>query len=62
MAVAANEGEAIERRETILEVTYLAQVLPWLTIQPSLQYAINPETDPEIENHLAAGLRFGVEF
>jgi porin len=52
----------VERRETIVELTYHAQVLPWLGVQPSLQYARNPETDPGIEDNWTVGVRVEVEF
>lgn len=32
----------IRRSETVLELTYQAVVLPWLTVQPDFQYVFNP--------------------
>jgi porin len=29
-------------QETVLELNYLAQVTPWLTVQPDIQYIVNP--------------------
>ncbi|MFW6339799.1 MAG: carbohydrate porin [Wenzhouxiangella sp.] len=55
-------GGRVDRRETVFELTYWAEVLPWLSVQPSLQYTINPGTDPDIDNHLAAALRLGITF
>ena len=56
------DGSRIERSETVWELTYHAQVLPWLSVQPSLQYAQNPDTDPAIDDHLAVALRLGLTF
>lgn len=54
--------ERLERSETVLEMTYRAQVFPWLSVQPSVQYAMNPETDPAVDDHLAVALRVGLTF
>ncbi|WP_405229163.1 carbohydrate porin [Lentisalinibacter sediminis] len=54
------EGGRIERSETVVELTYHARVLPWLTVQPSVQYTMNPDTDPAIDDHLAVAIRLGV--
>jgi porin len=35
-------GQQYRNNETVLEATYLYQVAPWWTIQPDLQYVINP--------------------
>jgi len=53
-------GAAVERRETALELTYRAQVTPWLAVQPDVQYVINPGADPALKNALVAGLRFEI--
>ncbi|WP_258097963.1 carbohydrate porin [Marinoscillum pacificum] len=44
------------KRETAIEVTYSFPFRKWLTLQPDLQYVINPSTAPEINNPLAVGL------
>ena len=51
-------GEPVEKRETALELTYRAQVTPWLAVQPDVQYVINPGVDPALKNALVVGLRF----
>ena len=56
------EGGRIQRSETVWELTYRAVVLPWLSVQPSVQYAVSPDTDPAIEDHLAVALRLGLTF
>lgn len=53
-----DEGGSADRSETIVEVTYRAALTPWLTLQPDLQYIIDPGTDPTLGNALVAGLRF----
>ena len=51
--------------EELIELTYQAQVTPWLQLQPDLQYVINPGAgvqnpdDPtrNLSNALVAGVR-----
>jgi porin len=45
------------RSETSIELTYRAPLSNWLTVQPNIQYVINPGTDPSVRNALAFGLR-----
>jgi porin len=45
------------RGETVLELTWRKSVLPFFSIQPSVQYVINPSADPAIENAVVLGLR-----
>jgi porin len=56
------DGVRVQRRETVVELTYRADVLPWLSLQPSVQYAMNPDTDPAIDDHLTVALRLGLTF
>ena len=51
-------GATVERHETAIELTYRVQFLPWLALQPDVQYIINPGTDPALKNALVIGLRF----
>ena len=53
--IAANPGT--ERAETVLEFTYSAKLLPYLALQPDLQYIIHPSMDPELDDALALTLR-----
>jgi porin len=50
----------LERAETTLEASYLITPKPWLTVQPDLQYIIDPGTDSGIDNALVLGLRLQV--
>jgi porin len=56
----AAAGARVGRHETTVELTYRAQVTPWLAVQPDLQYVINPGADPALKNALVMGLRFEV--
>ncbi len=57
-----SEGIDVERAETAIELTYRTSLYPWLTIQPDIQYVINPGMDPGIDNALIAGIRLEVSF
>ncbi len=46
-----------DSREVNLELTYRAQITPWLALQPDIQYIINPGTDPALDDALVVGLR-----
>lgn len=47
----------IDDFETVLEFTYLTHVIPWLTIQPDIQYVISPNASPNTPNALVVGIR-----
>lgn len=53
-------GASMEDSETQVELTYSDQVLSFLTIQPDLQWTLNPGGDRSIEDAFVAGLRFSV--
>lgn len=48
--------------ETDVEITYRAQIRPWLALQPTLQYIINPNMDPILKNAWVLGVRLEVAF
>jgi porin len=50
-------GGGITDREVALELTYRAQLAKYLTVQPNIQYVINPGLDPNLSDVLAFGLR-----
>ncbi len=58
MREAARHNARSDRAETAIELTYAHRVTPWLTIQPDLQYVINPGWEPRRSNATVAGLRF----
>ena len=43
--------------ETVFELTYRRSVLPFLTLQPNVQYVLSPSADPAIDDALVFGLR-----
>ncbi len=56
------DGSAVEHTETTIELTYQARIQPWLTVQPDLQYVINPGMDRTLDNALIVGARIEVVF
>ncbi|MDX1592268.1 MAG: carbohydrate porin [Balneolaceae bacterium] len=50
-------GDNTTSSEVNIELTYLAQLAPWLTLQGDLQHVINPNTDPTFTNATAATVR-----
>ncbi len=56
------DGNDVEHTETAIELTYRAEVLPWLTLQPDIQYILNPGMDPSLDDALVAGVRMEVLF
>ncbi|MEO8445077.1 MAG: carbohydrate porin, partial [Gammaproteobacteria bacterium] len=61
-AARALEGAGTDRHEASLEITYRAPLTSWLTIQPDIQYVINPGTDPALDNALVVILRFELSY
>lgn len=55
-------GEASSKSETNIELTYRASLAPWLTLQPDIQYILNPGANPALKNDLVMGLRVEVGF
>jgi len=51
-----------DSRETSIELTYRAPITGWLTLQPDIQYIINPGLDPALDNALVISLRFELGF
>ncbi len=50
-----------ESHETDIEITYRAAIKPWLALQPSLQYIINPSMDTTLKNAWIMGVRLEFE-
>lgn len=53
----AREAFESDTAETAIELTYLAQLTKILSIQPNVQYVINPDADSTLPNAFAIGLR-----
>jgi porin len=51
------EGRPMERGETVLELTYKAQLGRFFVVQPDLQWIRNPGMDPDLGDALVVGLR-----
>lgn len=60
--VAVAAGTPSDQAETVVELTYRTPLSPWLTVQPDVQYVINPGGNPAYRDALALGLRFEVGF
>lgn len=52
----------VDSKETQFELTYSDKLTPWLSVQPDLQYTVNPGTDTTADNAWTVGVRFGVDF
>jgi porin len=53
-------GNGVYRYETSFEATYRARICSWLTVQPDVQYIINPGYAPTLKNDLVIGLHFEI--
>lgn len=51
-------GAGTDPHETSIELTYRAPITDWLTLQPDVQYIVNPGTNPELDDAVVLGLRF----
>jgi porin len=56
----AESGAALDRHELIAELAYQAVVTPWLSLQPDLQYVINPGGSRAVSDAVVLGLRVKV--
>ncbi len=54
----ADAGVPIESHETAIELTYRAKLTDHVTVQPNIQWIINPGLNPQLDNALVIGLRF----
>lgn len=54
----AVDADSIDDYEAVVELTWRVTVTDWLTLQPDLQYSVNPSADRALQNAVAAGLRF----
>jgi porin len=55
-------GSSVDSEEVGFELTYSDYLLPWLRIQPDVQYTVNPGTDPTLDDSWVIGSRFEVAF
>jgi len=54
------EGYAMDEAETVVELTYRAELGSVLLLQPNLQWIQNPGMNPEVNDALVLGLRLHV--
>lgn len=53
-------GSSVSNYEQSYEATYRARITDWLTVQPDVQYIIDPLYDRSVKNDLLFGLHFEV--
>lgn len=58
----AINGAAHSTEETVVEATYRAQITPWWTLQPDIQYIIQPGATTIAHNALILGARSSIQF
>ncbi len=56
------ETNGVEQAETAIEWSYELPVAEWLTLQPNVQYIVNPSGDPALDDAVVAGLRFAISY
>lgn len=56
------QGEQIDNWEMAVELTYRAEINDWFSIQPDLQYIINPGFNPALKNAVTFGIRTEICF
>jgi porin len=52
----------VDDAEVAIELSYRAQITPWLALQPDLQYIVNPGFDGSVDDALAIGVRAEIAF
>ncbi len=52
--------ESARRWEVAFEITWRVETLPWIALQPDLQYVLHPGSDPAREDALVVGFRLEV--
>jgi porin len=62
MDIQPPSGPVLSHHEHVVELTYLANLNDWFSLQPDLQYIINPGGIGRLPNAFVAGLRFNVLF
>src|SRR3989338_7523195 len=53
-------GNATDSSETVIEITYRAQLQPWLSVQPMVQRIFNPNMDAALRDARSGGMRLEV--
>lgn len=55
-------GNVFDSSETVVEITYRAQLRPWMSLQPMVQRIFNPNMDATLRDAWVAGMRLEVAF
>jgi porin len=55
-------GVRTKKAEVNIELSYRAPITPWLTVQPDIQYVINPGGEPDLRDAVVGGLRLEVAY
>lgn len=59
----AIEGnEDLDAAETVIDFVYQAHLTDWLTVQPDIQYIMNPASESGLDNALQLGVRMEIGF
>ena len=53
-------GASGDRREVVVEAVYNAILASWLSLQPDVQYVVNPGGDPHLGDAVVVGIRIKV--
>ena len=51
-----------DRAESGVELYYRDVIYPGISVQPDLQYIVNPGTDPAVKNATVVGMRVDINF
>jgi porin len=57
-ALRSFDGQPSSAAETTVELTYRAELTPWLSLLPNVQFVSAPAADPRVGDAWVAGLRF----
>ena len=52
-----DKNEGYDRHETVIELTWEAQITEHIVLQPDLQYVMNPGDQPDTDDALQVGVR-----
>jgi len=58
----ASQNVNVESYEMVIELTYEAEIYPWLVVKPNIQYIINPSMSSTIDDATVVGARISFIF
>jgi porin len=59
-ALRSFDGQPASSAETLFELVYRAELTPWLSLLPNVQFVSDPGADPTVDDAWVAGLRFEI--